>query len=259
MRLLLTICLLLAMLLAVPSWAQIAFDAATEDDAITDTASCSWIHTPVGTPKGILVCLQEANGAGDVISAVTYNGVSMTRVAYVKNDEAGEDGAVWAYFLGSSIPTGPQTVACTVDSGTSVKHGVAVSVTAGADTQLAGMGDGTGYCTVNSESVDDPSCTISSISAASYAFGCMWHEDGGPANITAGTGFTMRHQDDFGAQVSSVESRTSELASGDEVIAFNTNITLGGEDDVAMIGTAIEEVGGAPTYNPAAQQTIVIQ
>jgi hypothetical protein len=71
----------------------------------------SWTHTPVGTARGIVVAIQTDQGS-DVISTVTYGGVSMSRVAHVL-DTATEPGGAYIYFLGSGIPTGAQTVAVT--------------------------------------------------------------------------------------------------------------------------------------------------
>src|SRR3990167_10719274 len=94
--------IVLTMLLAVNSWATIAFDASSET---TGTTSLSWTHTPVGTPRGVFVGVSATVDLSDVVSACTYGPVSMSRVAIATRDGF-EDGTVYAFFLGSSIPTG---------------------------------------------------------------------------------------------------------------------------------------------------------
>lgn len=87
----------------------IAFDAATF------STSSSFTHTPIGTPRGI-VLLATGPSSGGGISSVTYGGVSLT---VVRQDALGStalsQSGIW--FLGSNIPTGPQTVALSGISG----------------------------------------------------------------------------------------------------------------------------------------------
>lgn len=118
----------------------IAYDAVSDgytSPIIPYTAgNQSWTHTPVGTPRGILVFIAQGfEAATDVITGVTYGGVAMTRVA-VTTTAPTDPVRSYAYFLGSSIPTGAQTVAVTASSGTYKWSGHCVSMTAAADTEV---------------------------------------------------------------------------------------------------------------------------
>jgi hypothetical protein len=231
-RALLTI---LALLLAPPAWGTIAFDAASEGSG---TTSLSWTHTPVADSQGVFVFCMNADSSTDVFSGATYDGEAMTQIASA-SDTVTEPGFVEAYFLGTGINTGAVTVVCTVASGSDNKHGVAITVTAASDTQTAG----TGSCTVN-ENATNPSCDVTGISGASYAAGGLYSgRNNVPANVTAGTGFTIRHDIDHGNNGSTSESSTTQQASGSQTIAFTA-----AADDVAMVGIAIEQTtpdGGA--------------
>lgn len=243
--------LLFITLCAVPSFAQIAHDASSTSTCGSgggcNTASTfSHTHTPVGTPRGVAVSVHHLGDSTDDISACTYGGVAMAKICFAQ-DTTTAPGSATMFFLGASIPTGAQTVECTDDdTTTSTKQLAATTVTAGANTETAGSDT----CEVNGD-VDDPSCTVTGIPGASYAFGGFYSGQGVPANITAGTGFTIRSQVDFGADSAHWETSTSEQASGDQVIAFTTATAL----DVALCGMAIQQVVSAGS----ARRRIIIQ
>ena len=111
----------------------VAFDAVAIPSAALYTATFSWTHTPVGTPKGVAVIIVQEK-ATDQVSGVTYGGVAMTRV---RSDvrTVTEAGRVYIYFLGSSIPTGAQTVQVTL-TGTEDTNAVSLTVTATGDTAV---------------------------------------------------------------------------------------------------------------------------
>jgi hypothetical protein len=224
----------------------IAFDATSESNVV-NTGDMSWTHTPVGTPKGVFVFVQ-ADGGGDDPNGATYGGVAMTKIARAV-DAAGETGDCTGFFLGSGIPTGAQTV--TVDfPNTPNAHAVAITVTAGAgkNTQLAGTGSGTvGGDTTN------PSVTITGIAGASYGAAGLFSGLNAEANVTAGSGMTIRNSHDFGSDISVVASRTSENASGNLTMAFAS-----ASDDVAMVAIAIEEVAGATNYTKTLTESATV-
>jgi hypothetical protein len=131
----------------------VAYDAVTET-ALFDVGSANpftFTHTPVGTPKGVVLFLFTDGGATDPFDgAVSYGGVAMSAVSGGRAvDSAGEAGSTKAYFLGSSIPTGAQTVSIIHNTGVSGNlYAVCVTVTASADTEISGTpvlveGDGT--------------------------------------------------------------------------------------------------------------------
>lgn len=224
---------LLALCAGFRAEATIAFDAVSEG---TGTTTLSWTHAPVGTPRGIFVFCIADTSSTDVFSGATYGGVSMLRITSAA-DTATEPGFVEGYFLGVAIPTGNQTVVCTISSGSTAKHGAAISVTAGTDTRFAG----TTGCAVNNNAAN-PSCTVTGTLSKSYGAAGFFSGLPNETDITAGSGETLRISNDFGATVTQIESSTSEQAThGNHVLNF-TSAT----DDVAMVGIVIEE------GNPAA-------
>ena len=146
----------------VPSSSQIAFDAVSNSgSSVADPIE--WTHTPVGTPRGVFVGIAVNSGSGqDTIVSVTYGGTAMTRVGRAVHS-TGETGQAYMYFLGSNIPTGAQTVSIDVNNTTLSKWGMCVTVTAGADTQLAGT---TGFATTTGI-LENPEVTVTGISGAS--------------------------------------------------------------------------------------------
>src|SRR3990167_4544585 len=114
----------------------VAYDATSATTA-AGTGALTWSHTPAGTPKGILVFIaQDASGGADQVTGVTYGGSAMTEVTGSPVlHSSGEPGAAYAYFLGSSVPTGVHQVVVSV-SGAASKRGAAISLTAIGNTQI---------------------------------------------------------------------------------------------------------------------------
>lgn len=171
----------------------VAFDAFASSTLQTD--QIDWTHTPVGTPRGIIVQICSPTGA-DAITGVTYGGVAMTEVAGSPNlHTTGEDGSVYTYFLGSNIPTGAQAIAATV-ANAQAKIGRSISLTAAADTEVVDS-DGT----INSDSVTDPSVTLSLGGRASFCAIVLNSGGDNIAAITPLTGWTSRGESDTGLEV----------------------------------------------------------
>lgn len=245
--------LLFLMFCASPSWAEIAFDS-SEQLVCGAAGGCNTASTfsvdlvPVGTLKGVVAVVNHLGVSADEITGCTADGTAMAKKVFAA-DTSGATGSCTLFSLGASIPAGTLTIECT-DSDTtgSTKQLAVVGVTAAADTEDAGIG----VCEVN-ENAENPSCSVTGISGASYAFGGLYSGQGVPANVTAGTGLTMREQADFGADSGHMASGTAEQASGDQTIAFTAT-----SSDVALCGLAIQEVAGAPADNTVIQ-TIMIQ
>jgi hypothetical protein len=237
--------LLVVLLWPAAAQAQVAFDAWNNGDAGTTTLS--WTHTPVGTPRGIIVQVTNVESA-DQVTTATYGGVSMTEASCspVLNADAGVDDpmSVATFFLGSSIPTGAQTVVVNV-SGSGQKRSASIILTASADTEMVDCE------AVNSDSTASPSVTLSLGGRTSFA---TLHAMTGRTATTQTTALTNWHGDD--------EAGATQGPPGDEVdlgtvtalyytydIVGTTDITAGytagSADDVAMIAIAVAQVPGA--------------
>jgi hypothetical protein len=202
----------------------------------------SWTHTPVGTPRGVLVWVLYSNtlSHADFVTGVTYGGVSMTEVAGSPNVKTvTESMSAHCFFLGSSIPTGAQTVAVDVTD-TNNYAAFALTVTAAADTEVVDS-DGT----INSDSIADPSVTLSLGGRSCFAAIGFSSGQNAVTGITPLTGWTGDLEDDLGGQTMGLYTYNT---------VGTTDVTAGwtqtAEDAVAM-AVAIAEVSGGPSTSVA--------
>src|SRR5512136_374162 len=191
----------------------------------TGTSSWSFNHTPVGTPRAVVVLIAENASTGDVISGVTYGGTAMSRVT-TDADTSGEPGRVYAYFLGTGIGTGMKAVAITVATGTTAKAAVCITATAAYDTALAGT---TGYASTNGDQAD-PSLSITGIGSGTPAlgFGAFFSGLNNP-DMTAGSGYTQATYD-YGTKSCSFEYANNPTSGGNVTVNWTAS-----SDDVAAL------------------------
>lgn len=159
----------------------LSHDAETNMDF---TASTSFTHTPSAPPKAIWIGIAQEISNTDVITSVTYGGVTMDRVATngFAQDTVTEFGAAYQYFLGSGIPTGPQTVSITVASGTDPKTAWVLSLAGVSDTQIVASGR-------VQENGTNPSVTTTTDSNYSgICVACFWWGGVPVSGISAGSG-----------------------------------------------------------------------
>jgi len=118
-----------------------AFSESHTDPNISQSeVSFSWTHTPSGTPKGVLVFTFVLLYGTDYATSVTYGGSSMTAVVGGSAvDSATEPGVCTAWFLGSSVPAGAQTVVVNRTNNTRRMGALCATVTATGDTATAGV------------------------------------------------------------------------------------------------------------------------
>lgn len=210
----------------------VAFDAISS--SAVGTTDRTWTHTPSGTPRGIVVYVIQDLGTTDEVTGVTYGGVSMTEMSDspLLSSAQAEDGAVYGYFLGSSIPTGAQTVTVSVNGTGSSKTACAISVTASTDTtvQDTSFVDTTG---------SNPSITISGGAATCFYSAAILSGANATANITLDAGFTEIDADDFGSAVGASAYKNS-TATGDQSITW-TAASLPN----AILGSAVTESAAA--------------
>ena len=215
------------------------FDASAAQLTL-QTASFSWTHTPVGTPKGIIVWVGHnvAADASEDVTGIKYGGVSMIKGAGTPQHLTGaEDVTNYIYYLGSGIPTGAQTVEVTI-SGTEEYIGVSVSVTAAGDTT-----ENTTDVTLSATSGANPSATFALGSVTSFVVqGWM----SGQNNLGAVTEFSgwaadAKQEKDWGGRVMGFWTYDT-VGSSDVTIGFTA-----ADDDYNIFAFALKEVaaGGA--------------
>ena len=215
----------------------VAHDAATET---TSTFGASpdpftFSHTPVGTPKGVIVFIAHSADV-DTIVGVSYGGVAMSRVLRA-SDAAGEPGSCYAYFLGSGIPTGAQTVSIDHNGGANAKYAQCITITAASNTavQASGKIDG---------DTADPQIALNSGSATAIRYACTYSGLPNITDLTSIGGFTDVHSWDQGASVR-VSQRETTPSSGSTTCGWTA-----ANDDVAMVALAVIEVVDTGTPFP---------
>lgn len=198
----------------------------------TSVSNPSWTHTPVGTPRGIIVYVMT-NTATDEIGSVTYGGVAMAELA--SSHYGGPNPTTWfvhAFFLGSGIPTGAQTVVVTKASGNNIV-GYAVSVTAASDTVIvdeqqlgkAGGGGGGGDLT--------GTLTLGGVSC--FCLEGWADNNANVSRVTPLTGWTSRDEQDVSPVVGCYTYDT--VGTADVTFGLTQSFNL----PSAIIGAAIGE------------------
>ena len=216
-------------------FAAVAHDAASESHTgttgSTGAALFTWTHTPVGTPRGVLVYVYTIS-ATQTVTGVTYGGVAMTAVAGgAAVDTAGEPGRVDTFFLGASIPVGAQSVVVSRTNNATIMYASAATQTAGVDTEVYTPGivllQNNGTYAV--QSVTDGSTGVNSVRyAAGYS--------GGANVLAAGAGSTILNSIDFGSYTATT-ARETTAGQG----ARNVGFTYATSDDRAAVHLAVRE------------------
>lgn len=229
----------------------VAFDASSESHTGTtgssNQASFSWTHTPVGTPRGVLVFIINLDTATGVNASVTYGGVSVPAVSGgVAADTAGEVGRCGAFFLGSGIPTGAQTITVNRDNNALVVYAVAATVTATTNTEVYTPGivllqeDGT----LAVQAVDDGSPGTNSVRFAAGMSGLA-------SPPAVGTGSTSLQTIDIGAQGAAF-CRETTAGQGARNVGFSSATS----DDRAFVHLAVREIPADTTPPTLSAQTV---
>lgn len=213
------------------------FSNAGEFTAATDPKT--WTHTPVGTPRGVVVFIQQTGTSADFVNGtVSYGGVALTRVPTngFAQDTAVEAASVYAYFLGSGIPTGAQTVSIDHDNGIfGTKHAMCVTITAAADTEVVASGK-------LENDAANPSISLDSGAKTAIKLFNLYSGQNALANLSDPTGITRIDTGTTSAKYSAdlfcrVYGYRTTPGTGSETVGQTAT-----SDDVAMVALAIAEV-----------------
>jgi len=223
-----------------------AFDSASESHTGTtgaaSVASFTWNHTPVGTPRGVVVFCFAQPLAADIFTGVTYGGVALTAVSGgFASDTDTEPGCVKAYFYGGAgIPTGLAAVVVNRTNNATITYAVVFVVVGSTTTEVPAtvqLDTGSGVKTPREANVDDLSPGTDSVRfAAMYSGHSAIQAAGANSTTPAGLGI------DFGALVCSV-ARETTAGQGSRPVGFTT---AGGNDDVATVFLAVRETPVPP-------------
>lgn len=214
---------------------DIAFDAATDLGTAT-TGALTGTHTPVGDPDGVVVKIVHGTETTDLITGVTYGGVPLDRVGFAI-DDAGEPGRAYLYFLGSGIPTGPQTVTVSHTGTATVKWANVESYTAGEDTTVAAT-----WQNNNMGLVDDLYSATIYTQQTSLRTGVMYGGHANVGDLTLLSGMTAVNSVDFTNFIGRADRETTASAG-----SFPYGYTAGTTDDFAAFTAALVGVSSVPT------------
>lgn len=203
----------------------------------------SWTHTPSGTPRGVLV-IAVADSGTDRAPTATYGGVSMTECtdSPAIAPAAGDDQVVYAFFLGSSIPTGAQTVQIS-SLDTDTFFAAAATVTASADTEVGDDAKASGV------SADSVSLTTA---RECFVMGGLGNDTASTGNISPGTVCdTQVIEVDFGVDVGGIYRTATTHAAG----TFTADVVSPATGQSVFYAVAIQEVAGAAATHPGWEQS----
>ena len=210
----------------------VAFDAASTG---VGTSTFSWSHTPVGTPRGVIVFVVQS-GAVDEITSVTHGGVSMTEAdgsPLIKL--TGESCVVYVYFLGSGISGGAQTVEVVAGIGTLNKRAIAVTLTASGNTA------GQDTTTISSDALENPSGTLSLGNVSSFCCEALFSGQDAVTGITPSAGWTSRDEYQFTTLDQTAACYTYDTVGVSDVTMGWTQTS----EDAVSIGIAIKDLSSA--------------
>lgn len=227
--------------------AQVAFDAVTESHTGTtgsaSEASFNISHTPVGTPRGVLVFILVGNSVGaptDPVTGITYGGTALTQVpSCTGTDTADEPANANAWFLGASVPTGAVTVTVSRNNNAVVVYAVVFTVTANGDTEATGCVPHSENSSLSVVAVDDGSPGTNSVRFAAVSSGA-----GAPPAVGAGT--TAGPSIDFGVNSASTGYETT-AGQGSRSVGFSE----GASDDRAAVYLAVRQAAAGNTCTGA--------
>lgn len=226
------------------TWCDRLYVVAYETATVVDTQDINdptFNHAGV-TPRAVVVFIQHP-GTTDQITGVTYGGVAMTEMTGSPHVLAtGETNVLYGYFLGSSVPSGTQSVVVTTNGTFSFVDGgraVCISLTAAADTEIVDIDT-----TINSTSQLNPSVTLSLGGRSSWCAINFGSGTGTVGSITPLTNWTSVAEVDYGAQTGGIYRYN---------IIGTTDVTAGwtqAADDANAIAVAISEVQAGKASPP---------
>jgi hypothetical protein len=213
-------------------------------DAVSSTSTSafgnrSFTHTPVGTPKGVVVFVIENEGIAvkdptfpDQVSSVTYGGVSMTEAASSPNLAASataEDCAMHCFVLTSGIPSGAQTVSVTSSASTGITDICCVTVTSAGNTSVVNTltYDGVGA---------NPASTLTLSGNTCLVMEGVFSGQAAVTGITPPTGWSSTREYDTGSEQHAVYVYDT-VGSSDVSTGFTQT-----SDDYKVFAIALKEV-----------------
>lgn len=213
----------------------IAFDNATSGAFGANVASKTVSHTTGGGTDRILFVgvAMSGNVTTDIVTGITYNGVSMTKITSAAGI-AGQTGAVTVYYL-----IAPATGANDVVVSFSPNNGGAIQIVSYSGAKQTGVPDSSNTLSTTGGGTD---IDLATTTVADNCWVTMWGMCDGGTGLTAGTGTTIR-----GSVLSSVyamgDSNSAVTPAGSKTLIFD-NATA---NQTAVIVSFAPAVASGPT------------
>jgi len=194
-------------------------------------ASFTWSHAGAASGvRGVLVFVMNLSANADIVTSVTYGGVTVPIVSGGGAvDTATELIRCQAYFLGSSVPQGTQSVVVNRTNNANNLYAVSVTVTAGDNTAVTGIVLAQENQAITQKNVDDGSPGTNSVRYAGLASGLN-------SVPPIGAQSTLLFDVDIGNQTASAVRETT-AGQGSRPVGFNS----GTSDDTAAVHLAVKE------------------
>ncbi len=198
------------------------------------TGDRAFSANPGSAPKGCLVYIIH-NANSDFIAGVDYGGVALTEVTGSPLGKGGgEAGIVHAFFAGSGLPSGAQSV--TVDTTAGSTYCAICYVLGGAaDLELVDIE------TLSSNSLANPSATLSLSGRECFAAVGGFSGQDTFGGVTPRSGWANSMEQDFGSQMG-VSYAYNTIGTADVTAGWTQTA-----EDVLAIAVAVGEISGAYT------------
>lgn len=205
----------------------VTVDVVTENVQAADPQTFS--HAGGGSPEGVLLLIAHNSISTDIIDGpVTYGGTAMTRVRS-DADTAGEPGRSYIYFLGSSVPTGTQTVSIGRTQATQTMVVYCVTLNGNGNLEVIDNDGIAGGDPAN------PQVTLQFSSREAMSFGVIHSGLNLPANLAELGDQTRLGDHDYGNQIV-VASRLTTAQTSDDTFGYTSSA-----EDVAFSACAVAE------------------
>ena len=204
----------------------VAYDSNAESAVAANPQAVNLV--PAGTLRGVVAFLSQTGHATDIVTSVSAGGVGMTRVRS-DADTTGVPGRVYAYQLGTGIPTDTLSLSVARTEATTVLHLVVIGLTAAADTEVV---DSDGL-SVNQA---DPQVTLQYATRTCLSLCGLYSSANDVTEPVDLATMTRIRSHDFGTEVS-VVSRQTTAGSADFTIGY-----VAPSVNLALTALAISEV-----------------
>jgi hypothetical protein len=174
----------------------IAHGTEVQGAASTTAGAYTTAITPAAAPAAACVVIVQGGAATDLVTSVTYGGVTLTRRRF--DIETTEAGAVYIYWGAGNLPTGTQNVVVNRTSTTNLRAVISTMTVATGQTVAVDI-DGAG----SSAAITNPSWAMTTVAATTA---CYLGIHSGITTMVAtpatnwtiqGTGWTISTSEDF--------------------------------------------------------------